>query len=67
MGMSGQLIGTLIALVVGLIVWFAFVVPSERRYHERKLRLLQERIERRQQNDEADDESGNDSADRPGA
>lgn len=65
--MSGQLIGALIALVVGLIVWFAFVIPSERRYHERKLRLLQERIERRMQNGDADDTSDNDAADRPGA
>jgi len=65
--MSVQLIGTLVALVVGLVVWFAFVVPSERRYHERKLLLLQERIERRQQNGEGDDESGKDSADGPGA
>ena len=65
--MSVQLIGTLVALVVGLVVWFAFVVPSERRYHERKLRLLQERIERREHSGETDDESGNDSADGPGA
>ena len=65
--MSGQLIGTLIALAVGLVVWFAFVVPSERRYHERKLRLLQERIERRQQNGEGADDSSDDAADRPGA
>ena len=43
------------------------LAESERRYHERKLRLLQERIERREHSGETDDESGNDSADGPGA
>jgi hypothetical protein len=33
-------------------IWMFFVVPAERRYHERKLELLQKRIEQRQvQND----------------
>ena len=31
-----------------VVIWFVFVAPAERRYHERKLRLMQERIERRQ-------------------
>ncbi len=29
-------------------IWLLFVVPAERRYHERKLELLQRRIEQRQ-------------------
>jgi len=56
--MSVQLIGTLVALAIGLLVWFVFVVPAERRYHERKLRLLQERIERREQNGDSSTGSG---------
>ena len=29
-------------------VWFFIVIPSERRYHERKLAALQKQIEKRQ-------------------
>lgn len=39
----------LVAFVLIAIVWFAFIAPSERRYHERKLKLMQERIERQRQ------------------
>lgn len=47
--MNTYAIGFLVAIGLILVVWFAFVVPSERRYHERKLKLLQERIEKREQ------------------
>ncbi len=41
-------IGLSIAFGLMAVIWFVFVVPSERRYHEQKLRLLQERIRKRQ-------------------
>ena len=47
--MSTTVIGMIVALALIAVVWFAFVAPSERRYHERKLRLMQERIERHRQ------------------
>lgn len=31
-----------------IAIWFLFVVPSERRHHERKLEMLQRRIDKRQ-------------------
>jgi hypothetical protein len=65
--MNIQVIGFLVAIGVILVVWFAFVAPSERRYHEKKLKLLQERIEKREQHVKgrgSDDpaQSGGDSA-----
>jgi hypothetical protein len=39
--------GLLVATALVAVIWFAFVAPSERRYHEKKLQLLQERIEKR--------------------
>lgn len=60
--MSIQVIGLLIALALVLVIWFAFVAPSERQYHERKLKLLQERIERREQGEGAEDDAGADRA-----
>ncbi|MDH4107595.1 MAG: hypothetical protein OEW35_04715 [Gammaproteobacteria bacterium] len=65
--MSVQLIGTLVALGVGLVVWFGVVVPSERRYHERKLKLLQERIERRRREDGPDEDGTAGAGDRSGS
>ena len=47
--MSTSVIGLLVAIVMIVVIWFVFVAPAERRYHERKLKLMQERIERRQQ------------------
>jgi hypothetical protein len=38
-------IGVLAAFVA---VWFFFVVPAERRHHERKLEMLRQRIEKRE-------------------
>jgi len=45
--MSLYSIGLLVATALVAVIWFAFVAPSERRYHEKKLQLLQERIEKR--------------------
>ena len=53
--MSTTLVGMIVALVLIAVIWFVFVVPSERRYHERKLRLMQERIERHRQHVEEGD------------
>lgn len=46
--MTTSMIGLLVALLMIVVIWFIFVAPAERRYHERKLKLMQERIERRQ-------------------
>ena len=47
--MSTTVVGMIVALALIAVVWFVFVAPSERRYHERKLQLMQERIERHRQ------------------
>ena len=41
--------GFLIAMALFIAVWFVFVVPSERRDHERKLELVRKRIADREQ------------------
>ncbi len=38
----------IIGLGAFIAVWILFVAPAERRHHERKLELLQKRIDRRQ-------------------
>ena len=44
-----------------IAIWFLFVIPSERRHHERKLEMLQRRIDKRQaQADQDDSESSTD-------
>ncbi len=43
--------------------WMLFVVPAERRHHERKLELLQKKIEKRQVQR---DQENNDSPAAPG-
>lgn len=49
--------GFLIATALFIAVWFALVVPSERRDHERKLALVRKRIaEREQRNKEMMDD-----------
>ncbi len=54
----------MLALAAFIAIWFFVVVPSERKHHERKLRALRTRIERRegQQQDNSstpqDDEPG---------
>ena len=51
----------LLGLGVFIAIWFLFVVPAERRHHERKLEMLQRRIEKRQaQTDQDDSESPTD-------
>ena len=51
----------IIGLGAFVAVWFLFVVPAERRHHERKLELLQRKIEQRksQNNKDQDDRSSN--------
>ena len=53
--MSTTVVGMVVALALIAIIWFVFVAPSERRYHDRKLRLMQERIERHRQHVEEGD------------
>ena len=38
-----------IGSVVVALIWFLFVVPAERRHHERKLQAVQEQIRRREE------------------
>lgn len=40
--------GLLIATGLFAVVWFALVMPSERRDHERRLALIQKRLAERQ-------------------
>lgn len=39
--------GLLIATALFAVVWFAFVIPSTRRDHERRLALIQKRLAER--------------------
>lgn len=51
----------IIGLGAFVAIWMLFVVPAERRHHERKLELLQKRIEKRQfQKDQEQNESSSD-------
>lgn len=50
----------LLVLVLFLAVWFLFVVPAERRHHERKLAMVKKRIEKRQSTDDPDEDSVDD-------
>ena len=38
-----------IGAVVVALIWFLWVAPSERRYHERKLQAVQKQIMRREE------------------
>lgn len=42
-------LGLLVALAVFAAVWFAFVVPSERRDHERRLAIVRKRLAEHEQ------------------
>lgn len=44
-------------LAAFVAVWFFFVVPAERRYHERKLEMVRKRIEKRAATGQAQVES----------
>lgn len=39
-------------LAVFVAVWFFFVVPAERRHHERKLEMVRKRIAKREATDQ---------------
>jgi len=41
-----------VVLAAFIVVWFLFVVPAERRHHERKLKLLRGRIEKHETADQ---------------
>jgi hypothetical protein len=55
--------GFLIGLALVLIIWFVFVVPVEKRMHQRKMDLVKRKLrrneERLRREDASDDESGN--------
>ena len=49
----------LLGLALFIAIWFLFVVPAERRHHERKLALVRRKIEQRQKtSDETENDSG---------
>lgn len=62
--MNTPVIGLLVAVVIIVAIYFLFVVPGERKYHETKLRLMRERIERHQNAKEAARSGENDSTSR---
>lgn len=47
--MSLPVLGFFAAVAVVVAIYFLFVVPGERRYHETKLKLMQERIAKHEQ------------------
>ena len=54
----------ILGLGVFIAIWFLIVAPSERRHHERKLEMLQRRIDKRQaQANPNDSESSTDQND----
>lgn len=62
--MNTPVIGLLVAVVIIVAIYFLFVVPGERKYHETKLRLMRERIERHQNAKKAARSGENDSTSR---
>ena len=55
----------MIILGAFVAVWMLFVVPAERRHHERKLEILQKRIQKRQTwNNEYNNDSADESNDK---
>ena len=46
----------ILALVAFVAIWFFFVVPSERRHHERKLESIRKQIEKREGNRSGEDD-----------
>ena len=58
----------IIGLGAFIAIWMLFVVPAERRHHERKLEMIQRKIEKRQtqtdqDNYESSAEQNNDKGD----
>ena len=45
----------IIGIGLFIAIWMLFVVPAERRHHERKLEIIQKRLEKRQTQTEKDD------------
>ena len=63
--MNTPAIGFVVAIVVIVGIYFLYVVPGERKYHETKLRLMRERIEkheRRQRDRQSSTPHGDSSA-----
>ncbi|MEM9208105.1 MAG: hypothetical protein AAGA61_02570 [Pseudomonadota bacterium] len=56
--MTSLLVGFVVTAVVIIGIYWLFVLPGERRYHETKLRLMQERIERHEKGQRSAEESG---------
>lgn len=44
----------ILGLAAFIAIWFLFVVPAERRHHERKLEMIRKRIEKRQVQEDED-------------
>ena len=61
--MNTALVGLIVAAIVIVGIYFLFVVPGERKYHETKLKLMQERIERHEQRQSKQASGSSESAD----
>lgn len=46
---------TLLVLGAFVAIWFLFVVPAERRHHERKLEMIRKQIEQRQSGEHSEE------------
>lgn len=49
----------LAALAAFVVIWFFVVVPSEKRHHERKLRIIREQLEKRRTADKGNTDDAN--------
>lgn len=47
----------IIVLGAFVAIWMLFVVPAERRHHERKLEVIRKRLEKRQTQQEQENDS----------
>ena len=45
----------IIGIGLFIAIWMLFVVPAERRHHERKLQIIQKKLEKRRTQTEEDD------------
>jgi hypothetical protein len=53
----------IVVLGAFVAIWMLFVIPAERRHHERKMELVRKKIERRQEQSENVDGSESDGND----
>ena len=52
----------ILALTAFIAIWIIFVVPAERRHHERKMELVRKKLERRKERSAVGDETESDAS-----